>query len=71
MLLIRAARIARGQSAFELAQAARIQPGRVSLIERGRKLPNQEEREALAEALGIDADALTAPARLEVVRVDS
>lgn len=68
MLLIRATRIARGQSAYSIARAAGIQPPRLSLIERGRIPPNPEEREALAEALGVEASALTEPARLEVVR---
>lgn len=67
--MIKAKRIASGRSAFSVAVAAKINPGRLSMIERGLVAPSWKERERLAVALGLPMDEVLAPAQLKAERV--
>jgi len=51
-------RLQRGLLQVELAQRARIERTRLSLIENGHVVPRPEELAALARALNVSVDAL-------------
>ncbi len=58
MLRIKALRLARGFSQWELSRLADMSQGRYSMVERGQIQPIPEEREALARALEAPAATL-------------
>ena len=58
MLRIKALRLARGLSQWELSRSADMSQGRYGMVERGQIQPMPEEREALARALGAPAATL-------------
>jgi transcriptional regulator with XRE-family HTH domain len=43
---------------YDLAIKTGIDPGRISLIERKYKTPREDEKEKIAEALGVDVEKL-------------
>jgi transcriptional regulator with XRE-family HTH domain len=53
MLRLKVIRLNAQLTAFQLAQAARISSGRYSYLERGMLAPSREERERLAQILGV------------------
>jgi len=52
------ARLERGLLQVELAQKAKIERSRLSMIENGHVLPRTDELQRLAEGLGLNTDAL-------------
>lgn len=58
VLALAAARSAKGWTQFDLAVAARVQPGTISRLETGYHCPNLVTVERLAAALGVPRDVL-------------
>ena len=54
-------RIDRNLTLFDLGRRTRINPGRLSMIERGLVQPRRDETDRLAKALGAEPNQLFAP----------
>ena len=70
MLRIKLLRISAGMSQWSLSQAAGISQGRYSMIERGLIQPAADERERLAQELGVPSSTLLRPAMRQKRKLD-